>query len=104
MPSISGFLTGRCVASKARPDYKSGKVSADLDTPTDLPQAAVDVPPKFASAAPRLKGSSGSDGRGVGLRDEAPSEEHPSQQAILANQRMVKYAGDVKYDKGHQYT
>jgi starvation-inducible DNA-binding protein len=28
--------------SKARPDNKSEKVSPDLDTPTDLPQAAVD--------------------------------------------------------------
>src|SRR5882757_5259581 len=33
-----GFLTGRSNVSKA----KSGKVSPDLDTPTDLPQAAVD--------------------------------------------------------------
>src|SRR5713226_9106543 len=32
------FLTGRCIVSKAKPD----KVSPDLDTPTDLPQAAVD--------------------------------------------------------------
>src|SRR3979490_482157 len=33
------FLTGRCIVSKA----KSDKISpADLDTPTDLPQAAVD--------------------------------------------------------------
>ena len=31
-------LTGRCIVSKA----KSDKVSPDLDTPTDLPQAAVD--------------------------------------------------------------
>jgi len=38
MPSIPGFLTGRCIVSKA----KSDKVSPDLDTPTDLPQAAVD--------------------------------------------------------------
>src|SRR5258707_8548651 len=38
MPSASGFLTGRCIVSKA----KSDKVSPDLDTPTDLPQAAVD--------------------------------------------------------------
>src|SRR5260221_14597522 len=30
--------TGRCIVSKARSD----KVSPDLDTPTDLPQAAVD--------------------------------------------------------------
>ena len=28
--------------SKAKPDNKSAKVSPDLDTPTDLPQAAVD--------------------------------------------------------------
>ena len=27
--------------SKAKPDHKSDKVSPDLDTPTDLPQAAV---------------------------------------------------------------
>src|SRR6187399_724669 len=33
-------LTGRCIVSK--PDNKSGKVAPDLDTPTDLPQAAVD--------------------------------------------------------------
>src|SRR5467141_5004585 len=38
MSSVSGFLTGRCIVSKARSD----KVSPDLDTPTDLPQAAVD--------------------------------------------------------------
>src|SRR5258706_8433369 len=38
MPSISGFLTGRCIVSKAKHD----KVSPDLDTPTDLPQDAVD--------------------------------------------------------------
>src|SRR5207248_5352340 len=38
MPSMSGFLTGRRLVSKA----KSGKVSPDLDTPTDLPQEAVD--------------------------------------------------------------
>jgi starvation-inducible DNA-binding protein len=38
MSSVSGFLTGRCIASKAKPD----KVSSDLDTPTDLPQEAVD--------------------------------------------------------------
>src|SRR5438876_4735039 len=37
MPSMSGFLTGRCLVSKA----KSDKVSSDLDTPTDLPQEAV---------------------------------------------------------------
>ena len=28
--------------SKAKPDHKSDKTSPDLDTPTDLPQAAVD--------------------------------------------------------------
>ena len=28
--------------SKAKPDHKSDKVSPDLDTPTDLPQAAVE--------------------------------------------------------------
>jgi starvation-inducible DNA-binding protein len=33
-----GFLTGRCIVSKAKHD----KVSPDLDTPTDLPQDAVD--------------------------------------------------------------
>src|SRR5256886_10249692 len=38
MSSVSGFLTGRCLVSKA----KSDKVSPDLDTPTDLPQEAVD--------------------------------------------------------------
>src|ERR1700687_5724940 len=38
MSSMSGFLTGRCIVSKAKHD----KVSPDLDTPTDLPQAAVD--------------------------------------------------------------
>src|SRR5450631_58347 len=36
--SMSGFLTGRCNVSKA----KSDKVSPELDTPTDIPQAAVD--------------------------------------------------------------
>src|SRR5215213_6524730 len=34
------FLTGRCNVSKA--NNKPEKVSPDLDTPTDLPQAAVD--------------------------------------------------------------
>src|SRR3954465_5698193 len=38
MPPMPGFLTGRFNVSKAKPD----KVSPDLDTPTDLPQAAVD--------------------------------------------------------------
>src|SRR3979411_3387115 len=38
MPSMSGFLTGRCIVSKA----KSDKISPDLETPTDLPQAAVE--------------------------------------------------------------
>jgi starvation-inducible DNA-binding protein len=33
-----GFLTGRCTVSKA----KSDKASPELDTPTDLPQAAVE--------------------------------------------------------------
>jgi starvation-inducible DNA-binding protein len=41
-----GFLTGRCVVSKAKSDsksdHKSDKTSPDLDTPTDLPHAAVD--------------------------------------------------------------
>src|SRR6476619_2947235 len=32
-------LTGRCIVSKTN---KSAKVSPDLDTPTDLPQEAVD--------------------------------------------------------------
>src|SRR6201746_1326185 len=41
------FLTGRCIVSKA----KSDKVSADLDTPTDLPQAAVD---KISNALNKL--------------------------------------------------
>src|SRR6266568_1632374 len=39
---IPGFLTGRSIVSKTKPDNKSDKVSPDLDTPTDLPQAAVD--------------------------------------------------------------
>src|SRR5438046_6889209 len=39
MLPVSGFLTGRFNVSKAS---KSEKVSPDLDTPTDLPQAAVD--------------------------------------------------------------
>src|SRR5438128_10272006 len=34
------FLTGRCNVSKT--NNKPGKVSRELDTPTDLPQAAVD--------------------------------------------------------------
>src|SRR3982074_698284 len=38
MPSMSDFLTGRCIVSKANSD----KVSPDRDTPTDLPPAAVD--------------------------------------------------------------
>src|SRR5947199_8666225 len=33
-------ITGRCIVSKT--NNKSQKVSPDLDTPTDLPQAAVD--------------------------------------------------------------
>jgi starvation-inducible DNA-binding protein len=36
------FLTGRCIVSKAKSDHKSDKTSPELDTPTDLPQAAVD--------------------------------------------------------------
>src|SRR2546421_10603215 len=39
---IPGFLTGRSIVSKTKPDNKSDKVSPDLDTPTDLPQEAVD--------------------------------------------------------------
>jgi starvation-inducible DNA-binding protein len=39
---MSDFLTKRCIVSKAKSDHKSGKVSPDLDTPTDLPQAAVE--------------------------------------------------------------
>src|SRR6202045_2320675 len=35
---MSGFVTGRSIVSKAKPD----KVSPDLDTPTDLPPAAVE--------------------------------------------------------------
>jgi starvation-inducible DNA-binding protein len=42
MPSIVGFVTGRYIVSKARSDNKPSKVSPDLDTPNDLPQAAVD--------------------------------------------------------------
>jgi len=34
------FLTGRCNVSKT--NNKSGKISPELDTPTDLPQSAVD--------------------------------------------------------------
>src|ERR1700709_1187763 len=41
------FLTGRCIVSKA----KSDKVASDLDTPTDLPQAAVD---KISNALNKL--------------------------------------------------
>src|SRR5665213_1977101 len=41
-PNKSGFLTGRCIVSKAKAENKSDKVSPDLDTPSDLPQAAVD--------------------------------------------------------------
>src|ERR1700712_6077788 len=37
--AVSGFLTGRFNVSKAS---KSAKVSPNLDTPTDLPQDAVD--------------------------------------------------------------
>src|SRR5213596_2333831 len=39
MLPVSGFLTGRFNVSKAN---KSGKVSPDLDTPTDLAPAAVE--------------------------------------------------------------
>jgi len=35
---MSGFLTGRFIVSKA----KSDRSSSDLDTPTDMPKAAVD--------------------------------------------------------------
>src|ERR1700677_4000471 len=41
-PSTPGFLTGRCIVSKAKSDNKSDKTSPDLDTPTDLPHAAVE--------------------------------------------------------------
>src|SRR3954453_9055025 len=41
MPPI-GFLTGRFNVSKAKPDTNAAKVSSELDTPTDLPQAAAD--------------------------------------------------------------
>jgi starvation-inducible DNA-binding protein len=38
-----GFVTGRSIVSKAKSDQKSSdKTSPDLDTPTDLPRAAVD--------------------------------------------------------------
>ena len=40
--AVGGFLTGRCIVSKAKPDNKSDKVSPDLDTQTDLPQAATE--------------------------------------------------------------
>jgi starvation-inducible DNA-binding protein len=40
--AMGRFLTGRCIVSKAKPDNKSDKVSPDLDTPTDLPQAATE--------------------------------------------------------------
>src|ERR1700694_1636170 len=36
------FLTGRGIVSKAKTDNKTNKVSPDLDTPTDMPQGAVD--------------------------------------------------------------
>src|ERR1700749_1297620 len=42
MRQRSRFLTGRFIVSKAKSDDKSSKTSPDLDTPTDLPQAAVD--------------------------------------------------------------
>src|SRR5450631_2282018 len=38
MPSIIGLVTGRCIVSKTMSD----KVSPDLDTPTDMPKAAVE--------------------------------------------------------------
>jgi starvation-inducible DNA-binding protein len=47
MPSQSHFVTGRCVVSKAKAD----KVSPDLDTPTDMPQEAVD---KISASLNRL--------------------------------------------------
>jgi starvation-inducible DNA-binding protein len=34
--------TGRCNVSKARNDNRNDRISPDLDTPTDLPHAAVD--------------------------------------------------------------
>jgi starvation-inducible DNA-binding protein len=37
-----GLLTGRCIVSKAKSDNKSDKTSPELDTPTDMPPAAVD--------------------------------------------------------------
>ncbi|WP_210285241.1 Dps family protein [Bradyrhizobium sp. 41S5] len=39
----TGFLTGRSNVSKAKSDAKTDKISPDLDTPNDLPQAAVDT-------------------------------------------------------------
>ncbi|WP_430641522.1 Dps family protein [Bradyrhizobium embrapense] len=39
----TGFLTGRSNVSKANSNAKSDKISADLGTPSDLPQAAVDA-------------------------------------------------------------
>jgi starvation-inducible DNA-binding protein len=44
MPPVSlSFLTGRFTVSKAKSDQKSSdKTSPELDTPTDLPRAAVD--------------------------------------------------------------
>ncbi|MBR0794551.1 DNA starvation/stationary phase protection protein [Bradyrhizobium jicamae] len=36
------FLTGRSTVSKAKTDDKSDKISPDLDTPSDLPQAAAE--------------------------------------------------------------
>src|SRR5882672_7293151 len=36
------FPNRKVIVSKAKPDNKSDKVSPDLDTPTDLPQVAVD--------------------------------------------------------------
>src|SRR5215470_7992558 len=39
---MSPFPTGRSTVSKAKQDNNKSRVSPDLDTPTDLPQAAVD--------------------------------------------------------------
>src|SRR5215470_9852233 len=39
---MSPFPTGRSTVSKAKQDNSKSRVSPDLDTPTDLPQATVD--------------------------------------------------------------
>nr|WP_165445644.1 DNA starvation/stationary phase protection protein [Bradyrhizobium uaiense] len=39
----TGFLTGRFTVSKAKSDTRTDKISPDLDTPSDLPQAAVET-------------------------------------------------------------